>query len=86
MMGKHGGWQDFLAPQGHFMEPLPFPAAIWEIGTGENHSGNLVSGRAATRIDDQIIEDFGLAPPSFVSATRRRLAVTAKRLLLRVRN
>ena len=86
MMGRHGGWQDFLAPQGRFMEPLPFPAAIWEIGTGENHSGNLVSGRAATRIDDQITEDFGLTPPSFVSATRQRLVVTAKRLLRRVRN
>ena len=27
------------------MEPLPFASTIWEIGTGENASGNLVSIR-----------------------------------------
>lgn len=64
MFGNHGKWQGYLHSLGFDMEPLPFPSAIWEIGTGENHSGNIVSGRQSQPIDDEIVDDFGLAVPS----------------------
>ncbi|MGH9085212.1 MAG: glycosyltransferase family A protein [Acidimicrobiales bacterium] len=67
MFGEHGHWAEHLAPLGHVVEPLPFPAAVWEIGTGENVSGNLVSGRRSIRIDDAITTAFSLERPSMWS-------------------
>ncbi|CAB4889000.1 unannotated protein [freshwater metagenome] len=64
MFGGHGKWQDVLEARGHHMEPLPFPSAIWEIGTGENVSGNLVSARQKQALDDAISTDFSIELPS----------------------
>jgi hypothetical protein len=80
MFGQHGHWQEHLAPLGYVVEPLPFPAAIWEIGTGENLSGNLVSSRAARPITADIELAFGLARPSVGSHARARVTMTAQRL------
>jgi hypothetical protein len=80
MFGDHGKWSDFLGKQGHHMEPLPFPIAIWEIGTGENLSGNLVSGRERQPIDGALTEAFGLPIPSQWSHVWSATRTTAQRL------
>jgi len=78
-IGQHGKWAKVLADQGHVMEPLPFPAAVWRVGTGENHTGNLVSGRRRQPIDDRLRDDFALPLPSAMSALRTSAAISAHR-------
>lgn len=84
LLGNHGKWDQRLAEDGLTMDPLPFPAAVWRIGTGENVSGNLISGRAASTIDDRITDAFGLIRPSFLRRSQRGLAVQAERLRRRL--
>jgi hypothetical protein len=79
IIGQHGKWVDLLLPRGYVMESLPFPAAIWNVGTGENHTGNLVSGRRRRPIDKALGEEFGLPLPSLSTAFRTSVAVVARR-------
>jgi hypothetical protein len=42
---------------GHEFRPIPFPAAVWVLGTGENHSGrSAAAGR--TQLSEDMIEEF----------------------------
>lgn len=68
LLGKHGFWQEELLPAGHHMAPMPFSAAIWMIGTGENVSGNIVSSRDRQPITSEITLHFGLERPSRLAA------------------
>jgi hypothetical protein len=83
-LGMHGFWQDRLATMGSSMEPTPFPGAVWMIGTGENHSGNLISGRQRQRISPETSAEFTLERPSFVSSlqatARLRFAQASRKL------
>ena len=84
LLGGHGLWEEHLATRGHRMEALPFPGAMWVIGTGENLSGNLVSGRARRPIDEEIKAVFGLVRPSRSSATLRSMLILARRIRWRL--
>lgn len=84
LLGTHGKWEAHLAPQGLAVEPLPFPAAIWLIGTGENASGNLISGRNRVPISAEITEAFGLRRPARVSAGVRGFEIAARRVARRL--
>jgi hypothetical protein len=79
IIGQHGKWADVLSDRGYVMERLPFPAAIWRVGTGENHTGNLVSGRRRHPIDEALEDQFGLPSPSLSTAFRTSAAVVARR-------
>ena len=90
IIGIHGRWSELVREAGCEMEPLPFASTIWEIGTGENASGNLVSGRPRTRIGEEVTSDFGLERPGMaISAVQAgvmfcwRLARRARRITKR---
>ena len=80
MFGEHGHWAEHLAQQELVVEPLPFPGAVWEVGTGENLSGNLISGRRSEPISPQITEAFGLRRPTRRTHLRTKTAITTRRL------
>lgn len=80
MLGEHGWWQDQLETTGHKMEATPFPIAVWEIGTGENVSGNLVSNRQRQRIDADLHEAFGMTLPSLQSHVLSGARTTVQRV------
>lgn len=84
LFATHGHWPEYLASAGLRLEPLPLPAAIWMIGTGENASGNLVSARARTSIGPEITEAFGLTAPSRFRSAIRQLELAAQRVAHRV--
>ena len=77
--GEHGWWPEYLEPEGYRLTPLPFPAAIWNIGTGENHSGNVISGRSSQRIDQHIVDTFGLQQPSVLTHISAKVKTTIQR-------
>lgn len=84
MLGKHGYWHRRLAEFGSTMDPLPFPGAIWMIGTGENHSGNLVSARELQPITSTVTAEFGLerpTVPTYLAAIARLRVVQLNRRL-----
>jgi hypothetical protein len=85
LFGAHGAWGEYLGESGRRIEPLPFPAAIWEIGTGENLSGNLTSARDRRLIDAGVTRDFGLALPSRLEHHRTTALLTGRRLKRRIK-
>jgi hypothetical protein len=84
LFATHGHWPEYLATSGMHLDPLPLPAAIWMIGTGENASGNLVSSRARIPIGPEISDAFGLTAPSRFRSAVRRLELIAQRVAQRV--
>ena len=46
-------------------EPVSFPAAMWVLGTGENHSGKG-GEKGSMPISDELIDDFSI-PDSYLS-------------------
>jgi hypothetical protein len=76
LLGRHGNWDQELSRHQEIMGSLPFPGAIWEIGTGENASGTFRSGRDRIKLTWEIAEEFGLPIPglwpSLVAATTSR--------------
>lgn len=85
LIGTHGKWEEHLTPLGVKVEPLPFPAAVWLIGTGENASGNLVSNRDRVPITEAVTEAFGLEAPSRFTAARRNIEISARRVTRKLR-
>lgn len=79
LIGTHGKWEEELAPIGLTVEPLPFPVAVWLIGTGENASGNLVSGRDRKPITVEVTDGFGLERTGIVSVVRTNAELAARR-------
>ena len=63
---------------------LPFPAAIWEIGTGENFSRVLTAAGRSQPVAGAITEEFGLPLPSHVDALRSRFDGARARLVRRL--
>ena len=80
LFGSHDKWRGHLSAQGQELDPLPFPASIWEIGTGENLSGIVRSGRPTVPLDRDIEEAFGLARPSYISHVRAMASRSAMRI------
>lgn len=61
MFGSHLHVVTDLAAAGTPLAPIPFPAALYRVGTGENHSGIGMGGvgRPVTRA---IAQEFGISP------------------------
>lgn len=84
LLGQHGHWQDLASARGEQMEALPFPSAIWMIGTGENHSGNLRSGRSRRAIDELVTSTYGLERPTVKTAIAATASTYRRRLQRRL--
>jgi len=85
-IGDHGPRQSRLAARGHHLAPLPFGSAIYEIGTGENVSGNLVSGRQRVVIGPSIEKQYGLQRPSALSGAVAATRIAIKRVGRRLKS
>jgi hypothetical protein len=79
-MGRHRPVVEFFRQQGSPLEPFPFPAAIWELGTGENCTGVVATAGHKEPIDGRIAEDFGLEVPTRAEAVRAGAANLATRV------
>jgi hypothetical protein len=80
IMGRHRPVVEFFRRQGTPLEPFPFPAAIWELGTGENCTGVVAAAGRKEPIDGRITAEFGLPVPGRVEAVRSGAAILATRV------
>jgi hypothetical protein len=58
---EHGYAFDWWRNHGRKLEPVPFPAAVYHVGTGENHSGNPLAGPALP-YRSHLYRDFAVRP------------------------
>lgn len=84
LMGRHRPIVGFFEEQGTPLAPLPFPGAIWEIGTGENFTQILAAAGRKLPVAGRISEEFGLPVPSPLSALVSRAAITKARIARRL--
>jgi len=80
IMGRHWPVVDYFRSIGHPLEPYPYPAAIWEIGTGENCTAVVAASGTKEPIEGRISEDFGLPVPSRATAARATTSVFLTRV------
>lgn len=64
IMGRHRPIVEYFDRLGTPFSPLPFPAVIWEIGTGENCTGVFAGAGRKESVAGRISKEFGLAVPS----------------------
>jgi hypothetical protein len=84
-MGRHRPVVEFFRAQGTPLAPFPFPAAIWELGTGENCTGVVAAAGPKVPIDGRIAEDFGLPVPSRAEAARSSVEILTQRVARHLR-
>jgi hypothetical protein len=58
---EHGFAFDYWRQHGRALEALPFPGAVYQMDTGENHSGNQLFGPALP-YRDHLYRDFAIRP------------------------
>jgi hypothetical protein len=78
-VGEHSRRPELIEPRGGHLEPLPFPSAIWEIGSGENISGSLIAGGARLPIGAPLTEQYGLARPGAMQVAASQFATSLRR-------
>jgi hypothetical protein len=59
IMGAHKDGLEWFAAHGVALEPLPFPGAVYQVDTGENHSGKQMTG-VARPLRPQMSATFGI--------------------------
>lgn len=84
LIGMHRTVVDELAARGTPLAPLPFPGAIWEIGTGENMTGVLAAAGRRLPLAGAIAQDFGVPVPGRVTALGSEVASALTRVRRRV--
>jgi hypothetical protein len=84
IMGDHKWIVAFYEELGTPLAPMPFPAAIWEIGTGENFSRILTAAGSTRPVAGAIAAEYGLPLPSHADALRSRLAGARARVARRL--
>ncbi|MDX1383889.1 MAG: hypothetical protein R3190_09625 [Thermoanaerobaculia bacterium] len=73
LLARHVTTRAYLRETGVELAPLPFPAAVWMRGTGENASRYAgYPSLLGTPVSDEIRDDFGLTTPPL--SLRRDLA------------
>lgn len=60
IMGAHRNAVEWYAERGYTMRPLPFRAAVYNVDTGENHSGMEMSGPGIP-VGRAFMREFGLS-------------------------
>ncbi|MGY4858080.1 hypothetical protein [Cryobacterium sp. AP23] len=61
IMGAHRNAEAWFRAHGRDLEPFPYPAAVYHVDTGENHSGKTLPGLARP-LNAKIQREFGLRP------------------------
>jgi hypothetical protein len=84
LLGRHRPIVEHCAAAGAPLVPLPFPSAIWEIGTGENFSQVLAAAGERLPVEGRIAHDYGLPVPSRGTAAASAMRSAAARLGRRV--
>jgi hypothetical protein len=69
IMGAHRNAEAWFLDRGRTLEPFPYPAAVYHVDTGENHSGKSLAAGIARPLDDKIQRDFGISPSRGRAAT-----------------
>lgn len=59
ILGAHRNARTWLSKHGHKLAPLPFPGSVYQVDTGENHSGKQLRG-AARPLDRTLMDQFGV--------------------------
>lgn len=80
IMGRHRPIVQWFQDLGAPLDPMPFPAAIWEIGTGENCTGVFATAGSRQPIAGTISDDFGLPVPSRAAAIASELSIARARV------
>jgi hypothetical protein len=62
IMGAHRNAEAWYRDHGWPLEPFPYPAAVYHVDTGENHSGKTLAAGIARPLDAQVQRDFGIRP------------------------
>jgi hypothetical protein len=59
LLGAHRNKRIWLSKRGHKLAPMPFRGAIYQVDTGENHSGKALRGLARP-LGRELIETYGV--------------------------
>ena len=62
IMGAHRNADTWFIDHGHVLEAFPYPAAVYHVDTGENHSGKTLAAGLARPLDSRMTRDFGIQP------------------------
>jgi hypothetical protein len=65
---EHGYAFDWWREHGRRLEPLPFAGAVYQVDTGENHSGNALVGPALP-YRPRLYRDFAIRPSKSPAST-----------------
>ena len=84
LMGDHKWIVSYFEQMGEPLLPLPFAAAIWEIGTGENFSQVLAAAGSKVPVAGSISEEYGLPVPARWQALRSELGGLRARVATRL--
>lgn len=60
IMGAHRNAEAWYRDHGRTLEPFPYPAAVYHVDTGENHSGKTLASGIARPLNTKIQRDFGI--------------------------
>lgn len=61
IMGAHRNAETWFRAHGRVLAPFPYPAAVYHVDTGENHSGKTLPGFAHP-LNSRIQREFGIHP------------------------
>ncbi|WP_152030881.1 glycosyltransferase family A protein [Agromyces aureus] len=61
ILGAHHDAREWHAAHGRVLERYPMRAAVYQVDTGENHSGTAMKGLAHP-LDRKFIDEFGVRP------------------------
>jgi hypothetical protein len=84
VLGRHQTVVEFFEEAGTPLAPFPFPAAVWELGTGENCTGVVTTAGARVPLDDAMAATFGMVRPGPAEASRAEVANVTARLRRRL--
>ncbi|GEL94449.1 glycosyltransferase family A protein [Cellulomonas composti] len=59
ILGAHRNARRWLNAHGWRLEPMPFRGSVYQVDTGENHSGKQLRGLARP-LDRELVESFGI--------------------------
>lgn len=82
-IGSHRHLSDDLAAAGHPLRPVGFPAALYRVGTGENHSGVSLGGFGRP-IGRSVASEFGVPATRLTPAGLLRSVLPSRRALERI--
>ncbi|MCW2789727.1 MAG: glycosyltransferase family 2 protein [Aeromicrobium sp.] len=61
IIGAHKWADKWFADRGMHVQTLPFKGAVYHVDTGENHSRNVMSGKARP-LSSELAAEFGIRP------------------------